>query len=89
MAENPCQLFMWQGINNQNTQGAQKLNSIRINKPINKWENEFERSQNGQQIPDEMFKTPGHQGNTNQDTLRFHCTIVRMAIIKIANDKFR
>jgi hypothetical protein len=25
MGENLCQLYIWQGINNQNTQGAQKL----------------------------------------------------------------
>jgi hypothetical protein len=31
IGENPCQLYIWQGMNNQNIQGAQKT----INSPQN------------------------------------------------------
>jgi hypothetical protein len=35
MGENHCQLYIWQGINNQNLQGAQKTKL-----PKNQWLNE-------------------------------------------------
>jgi hypothetical protein len=36
MGENLCQLYIWQGINNQNIQGAQKTKLP----PKNQWPNE-------------------------------------------------
>jgi hypothetical protein len=31
---------------------------------------------------EKLLTTPGHKGNANQNPLRFHLTLVRMAIIK-------
>jgi hypothetical protein len=36
------------------------------------------RSPNGQKTHEEMLTIPGHKGNANQTTLRFHITPVRM-----------
>jgi hypothetical protein len=38
MCENLCQLYIWQGINNQDTQGAQKKKKTKL--PKNQWPNE-------------------------------------------------
>jgi hypothetical protein len=35
---------------------------------------------------EETLNIPGHKGNANQTTLKFHLTPVRMAIIKNIND---
>jgi hypothetical protein len=44
IGRNLCQLYICQGISNQNIQGAQNLNSKKINDPIKKWANELEQS---------------------------------------------
>jgi hypothetical protein len=42
----------------------------------------MKRSSNGQKTHEEMLTIPGHKGNTNQMSLRFHLTPLRMAVIK-------
>jgi hypothetical protein len=37
VGENICQVYIRQKTDNQNMQGAQKLNSLKINEPIRKW----------------------------------------------------
>jgi hypothetical protein len=37
VGENICQLYIRQRTDNQNIQGAQKLNSPQISEPINEW----------------------------------------------------
>jgi hypothetical protein len=45
MAEKLFLLYIRQGTNNQNTQGAKKkLNSQKINDPMKKWANELNRA---------------------------------------------
>jgi hypothetical protein len=50
-----------------------KLNSLKINEPINKWATELnsyffkEINPNGQKTHDKMFTIPGHKGNANQN----------------------
>jgi hypothetical protein len=66
--KNLCQLYIWQGINNQNTQGAQK-----IEVPTNRWPNELNRlfskeeAQIAKKTHEEMLNIPGHKGNANQN----------------------
>jgi hypothetical protein len=43
MGESLCHLYTIEGIDNQNIQGAQKLNSQRINNPLNKWANKLNK----------------------------------------------
>jgi hypothetical protein len=55
--------YIWQRINNQNIQGAQKLTLQRIKTPLNKWANEPNRkfsedvtwSQNGIEIKTSLY----------------------------------
>jgi hypothetical protein len=44
VGENICQLYIRQRTDNQNIQGAQKLNSAKINEPIKKWATELDRT---------------------------------------------
>jgi hypothetical protein len=44
MGKNLYQLYMRQGTDNQNIQGAQKLNSSKISDPMKKWENDLNRA---------------------------------------------
>jgi hypothetical protein len=39
-----CQLYIRQRTDNQNIQGAPKLNSPKINEPIKKWATELNRT---------------------------------------------
>jgi hypothetical protein len=43
IGENLCQPYIWQGINNQNTQGAQKLNLSKNEQPHKWMANELNR----------------------------------------------
>jgi hypothetical protein len=43
MGENLCQFCIWQRIDNQNIQGAQKTNPTIINNSFNKWADELNR----------------------------------------------
>jgi hypothetical protein len=71
--KNLCQLYIWQGINNQYSE-VEKLNS-----PPNQWPKEemgklmeqsfFKgKSSNGQKPHEEML--PGHKGNANQNHIK-------------------
>jgi hypothetical protein len=91
MGENLCQLYIWQGINNQNIQGTQKLTSQRINSPLNKMTNELNR-----QFSKEVQMTNKHIKNCStslaikemqiKTTLRSHLIPVRVVIINNANN---
>jgi hypothetical protein len=50
IGENLYQLYIWQGINNQNIQGAQKLTLQRINNPLNGVANEQNRQFSKEEI---------------------------------------
>jgi hypothetical protein len=69
MRENLCQLLVWQGINNQSIQGAQKTKLQKINDPLNKWANELKRHSKEEvqkaNKHEEMLNT-FHKGNANQ-----------------------
>jgi hypothetical protein len=57
---------------------------------VKKWPNELNRvfqgrSPNGQKTHEEMLNIPGHKGNANENTLRFHLTPVRMVTSKTTN----
>jgi acetyl-CoA carboxylase beta subunit len=90
MGENLCQLYIQQGLNNQNTQKPQKTN-IRINNLMNKCANEQNR-----QFSKEVQKVNKHMKKCStvlaikemqiKMTLRFHLTTVRMAIINNTNN---
>jgi hypothetical protein len=43
VSENIHQQYTWQGINNHNMQGAQIINSLKINDPICLWTNELNK----------------------------------------------
>ena len=43
---------------------------------------------NGQKILKELFSLLSHQGNANQNALRFHLIPIRMAKIKNTDDSF-
>jgi hypothetical protein len=74
-----------QRTDDQNIQGAKKLNSPKINEPIKKWETELNRKK-------KKFKWPKHMKKCSPSlaikemqitiTLIFHLTPVRIAIIK-------
>jgi hypothetical protein len=79
MGENLCQLYILQGINNQNIQEARKtINSQRINDPMKKWANELNRKLSKEvQMAKKPTKkphmkkcVPGHKGNANQNHVR-------------------
>jgi hypothetical protein len=67
-----------------------KLNSPKINEPINKWASELNRTFSKKEIQmakkkkksEKMLTILGHKGIQIKTTLRFHLTPVRTAIIK-------
>jgi hypothetical protein len=50
VGENIFQLYIRQRTDNQNIQGAQKLNSLKINEPIKKWATELIRTFSKEEI---------------------------------------
>jgi hypothetical protein len=67
MGENLCYLYFSQGTDNQNIQGAQKLNSPQINDPIKKWATELNRTFSKKSKYLKMLTILGHKGNANQN----------------------
>jgi hypothetical protein len=57
----------------QNIQGAQNLNSLKINDPIKKWATELNRTFSKEEVQmtknhmKKMLTIPGHKGNANQN----------------------
>jgi hypothetical protein len=86
MRENLCKLSIWQGLNNQNIQGAQKHNTQRINNPMNKYANELNRQLSKEEekwpeIHEVMFNIAGHKGNANQNNIQISPYSIGMTII--------
>jgi hypothetical protein len=88
LGENLCQLYISQGINNQHIQGAQKLNSQKINDPMKKWAKElnptFSFSKEEVQVAKthEILNIPGHKGNANQNHIKILPHHIRKVTIK-------
>jgi hypothetical protein len=78
MGENLCQLYIWQETDDQNIQGTQKLNSPKINEPINKWANElnvaFSKEEvqmaKKKKIHEKMLTISGHKEKANQNHIK-------------------
>jgi hypothetical protein len=93
VGENICQLYIRQRNDNQNIQRAQKLNSPRINNPIKKWATELNKTFSKEEI--QIAKNPMKKCSLSltikemqiKTTLRFHLTLVRIAIIKNTTTK--
>jgi hypothetical protein len=91
--KNLCQLYIRQGIDNQNLQGVQKLNSQKINDPMKKWANELNRAFSKEEV--QMAKKHMKKCSTSlgikemqiKTTLRFCLTPVRVATIESTNNK--
>jgi hypothetical protein len=92
VGENICQLHIKQRTDNQNIQGAKKLNSPKINEPIKKWATELNRifQRKKSKWPKKNMKkcSPSLAIKEMQikPTLRFHLTPVRVAIISNTNN---
>jgi hypothetical protein len=90
--KNICQLYICQGINYQNIQGAQKLNFPKINDPMKKWANKLSRafSKKKSKWPKKHMKKGSPslaiQEKQIKTMFRFHLTPVRMAITKNTNN---
>jgi hypothetical protein len=88
VGENICQLNIRQRTDNQNIQGTQKLNSPKINEPIEKKANELNRTFSKEEI--QMARKNKKKCSSFlaikeiqiKTTLRFHLTLDRIAIIK-------
>jgi hypothetical protein len=88
VGESICWLYNRQRTDNQNTQGAQKTNFPQINEPIKKWATELNRTFSKEEI--QMAKKLMKKCSPSlaikemqiKTTLRFHLTLVRIAIIK-------
>jgi hypothetical protein len=50
VGENICQLYNRKRTDNQNIQGAEKLNSPQINEPIKKWATELNKTFSKEEI---------------------------------------
>jgi hypothetical protein len=67
MGENLCQLYIWQGIDNQNVQETQKIKFLKKqwpNEEMDKWteHNFFKgRRSNDQKPHEEIFTIPEHK----------------------------
>jgi hypothetical protein len=93
VGENICQLYIRQRNDNQNIQRAQKLNSPKINNPIKKWATELNKTFSKEEI--QIAKNPMKKCSLSltikemqiKTTLRFHLTLVRIAIIKNTTTK--
>jgi hypothetical protein len=76
MGENLCQLYIWQGINNQNKQGTQKAKLLKYqwpNKEMGKWTEQITLSKEEVQIAkkhEEMLKVSVYKGNANQNQFK-------------------
>ena len=67
-----------------------QLNTRKTNNPIKKWAKELNRhfSKEDIQIHEKMLDITHYQRNANQNTMRYHLTLVRMAAIqKSTNNK--
>jgi hypothetical protein len=88
VGENIHWLYIRQSTDNQNIQGDQKTKLLPISEPIKKWATELNRTFSKEEIKmakkhmKKMLTIPGHKGNTNRTTLRFHLSPVKIAIIK-------
>jgi hypothetical protein len=88
VGENICQLNIRQRTDNQNIQGTQKLNSLKINEPIEKKASELNRTFSKEEIQmDRKHKKKCLPFLAIKEmqiitTLRFHLTPDRIAIIK-------
>jgi hypothetical protein len=89
MVANLYQVYIWQGMNNQNKQGTQKTNLQK-----HQWHNEemgklmeqnfFKRTiPNGQKTHEEMFNI--HKGSINQNHIKFPYYSYLSTIIKNTN----
>jgi hypothetical protein len=87
MGEHLC-LYIRQGTDKQNIQGAQKTKlPTQINEPIKKWATELNTTfskkevQMAKKTHEKMPTIPGHKGNANQNHTKIP-TPVRIATIK-------
>jgi hypothetical protein len=89
MEENLSQLYIRQGTDNQNIQGAQKSKfPQKINGSMNKWANELDRAF----LKEEFLMAKKHMKKCSpflairkmqiKTTLRFHLTPIKIATIK-------
>jgi 2-succinyl-5-enolpyruvyl-6-hydroxy-3-cyclohexene-1-carboxylate synthase len=91
MGENLCQLYIRQGTDNRNTQGAQKTKLPKINDPVKKWANELNRAFSKEEV--QMAKKHMKKCSSSlaikemqiKTILRFHLTPVRIVTIKNSN----
>jgi hypothetical protein len=88
VGENICQLYIRQRTDNRLYRELKKLKSPKINEPIKTWETELNRTFSKKEIQmakKHMKKCPPSLALKEMQiktTLRFHLTLVRIAIIK-------
>jgi hypothetical protein len=87
MGENPCQLYIWQGINNQNLQGSQKTKLPKNQQPneeMGTWTEQTILKGMANKYMKKCSKSLALK-ETNQNDIEIYLTLVRMSIIMNTN----